>query len=98
MTKPTAARQEKRNEAEEKKFKATSEEVLQELFHDMYRDRKKIYKVNFLRGVFFGFGSFLGATLLVALLIWILSLFVHLPVIGDYFQQAQQSIEGGKPR
>lgn len=88
----------KRKKAEEKKFKATGDEVLQELFNDLYRDRKRIYKVNFLRGVFFGFGSFLGATLLVAVLIWLLSLFVNIPVIGDYFHNAQQSIEGGKPR
>ena len=98
MAQPTAERRQKRHKADEKKFKATSEEVLQELFHDMYVHRKRIYKVNFFRGIFFGLGSFLGATLLVAVLIWILSLFVNLPVIGDYFHQAQQSIEGGKSR
>ena len=88
----------KKRQKEEKKFHSTGDEVLQELFNDLYHDRKKIYKVNFFRGIFFGFGSFLGATMLVAILIWALSLFGNLPVIGDYFNRAQQSIEQGKPQ
>lgn len=49
--------------------------LIEDLFYDYYRNRRHIYHVNFIRGLYFGFGSVLGGTLLVALLIWALSLF-----------------------
>lgn len=67
--------------------------LLEELFNDLYRDRVSIYKMNFVRGLFFGLGSVLGATVVVALILSILSLFVDLPFIGDAVKQAQDTIE-----
>lgn len=48
--------------------------LLEDIFNDMNRNRFSVYKMNFFRGISFGFGSVLGATLLIAFLIWILSL------------------------
>lgn len=73
--------------------KGASAHMAEELFYDLYNDRKRIYKVNFVRGIFFGVGSALGGTLVLALVVWILSLFVNFPVIGDAFEDAQHSIE-----
>ena len=73
--------------------KAASNKLSEELFYDLYADRKRIYKINFFRGIFFGAGSALGGTIVIALIVWILSLFVSLPFIGDVFQDAQRSIE-----
>lgn len=73
--------------------KAASSTMAEELFYDLYKDRKKIYRINFFRGIFFGVGSVLGGTIVIALLVWVLSLFVHLPVIGDTFKDAQNTIE-----
>jgi hypothetical protein len=73
--------------------KGASSALAEELFYDLYKDRKKIYKINFFRGIFFGVGSVLGGTLVIAILVWVLSLFVHLPFIGDTFQDAQNTIE-----
>jgi hypothetical protein len=67
--------------------------LLEELFNDFYDDRRNIYKMNFFRGIFFGLGSVLGGTIIVALVIWILSFFVHIPGIGDAVQQAQSTLE-----
>lgn len=52
---------------------AVRESVIEDLFYDFYRDRKKIYNVNFFRGVFFGFGTFLGGTVVIAILILVLT-------------------------
>ncbi|MDO4872155.1 MAG: DUF5665 domain-containing protein [bacterium] len=61
--------------------------LLEELFYDIYPNRWVIYKVNFLRGISFGFGSAIGATVLFFLLIWFLNLFVNIPGgIGDFIQ------------
>jgi hypothetical protein len=67
--------------------------ILEELFNDFYDDRRNIYKMNFFRGIFFGLGSVLGGTIVVALVIWILSFFVQIPGIGGAFQQAQNTLE-----
>ncbi len=50
-------------------------DLLEQLFNDHYKYRWRVYKMNFVRGVFFGFGSVLGATIVVSLLIWTLSFF-----------------------
>lgn len=41
-------------------------------FYDLYRNRGSAYKVNFFRGIFFGLGTFLGGTVIVALVIFLL--------------------------
>lgn len=59
--------------------------LLEELFNDLYDDRRNIYLMNFVRGIMFGMGSVLGGTLLLALTIGILSQFVDwFPVLGDF--------------
>ena len=49
------------------------EQVLEDLFYDLYRNRGSVYKVNFFRGIFFGLGTFLGGTAIVALVIFLLT-------------------------
>lgn len=61
------------------------EAVLEDLFNDFNRSRFTIYKFNFFRGIFFGLGSVLGGTLVVALLIGLLNFTGHLvPGIADF--------------
>lgn len=62
--------------------------VLDDLFNDMYSNRWQIYKINLIRGLFFGLGSVLGGTLLIALLVWILSqVGAVVPFLSDFIQQ-----------
>lgn len=72
--------------------KGAQEAMLQEIFHDMYRERGRIYKVNFIRGIFFGLGSALGGTLIIALIFAILTLFIDIPLLGDLFREARSSL------
>lgn len=67
--------------------------VLEEIFNDIYHDRKRIYKINFIRGVLFGIGSAIGGSIAIALIVWVLSLFVNTPLIGNLFENAQHTIE-----
>lgn len=61
------------------------EALLEDLFYDFNRSRVQIYKMNFVRGIFFGLGSVLGGTIVVALLVWILGAFVNIyPPLGDF--------------
>lgn len=67
--------------------------LLEELFNDLYDDRRNIYVMNFIRGIFFGVGTFLGGTIVIAALVWALSFFVNIPGIGDTVQKAQDSLQ-----
>lgn len=57
---------------------SAEEAVLTDLFYDFYRHRGRIYRINFIRGLFFGLGVFLGGTMMVAIIVallsWIMSL------------------------
>lgn len=54
--------------------KGARQAVLEDLFNDFNRRRFTVYKMNFVRGIFFGFGSILGGTVLIGVLVWILSM------------------------
>lgn len=49
-------------------------ELLEQLFDDHYKYRWRVYKMNFVRGIFFGVGSVIGATIIVSFAIWVLTL------------------------
>lgn len=84
-----------------KKFKEDNERgaresVIEDLFFDFNRNKAQVYKMNFIRGIFFGLGSVLGGTIIIALFAWILSLFIHIPGIGQPIEQFQQTIQNDK--
>lgn len=68
--------------------------ILEDLFYDFNRNRHQVYLMNFIRGIFFGLGSVLGGTIVVALLIWIL---VHLsaavPPLHNFLQSFIQPLQ-----
>lgn len=70
--------------------------MMEELFNDYYKRRVSVYKMNFVRGLFFGLGSVLGGTIVVAVLVWILSFFVNLPGIGNEIQKAQDTLQSSQ--
>ncbi|MCL2038259.1 DUF5665 domain-containing protein [Candidatus Saccharibacteria bacterium] len=48
--------------------------AVRELFETVYMTRKwHIFGMNFLRGIAFGLGTFIGGTIVVALVVWILT-------------------------
>lgn len=71
-------------------------EMLEELFQDFYKHRYRLYGMNLLRGIAFGFGTVIGGTLFVALLLWLLPIFNEIPFIGDFVDLIRRSIEAGR--
>ena len=68
--------------------------ILEDLFSDFHRSRHQVYRMNFIRGIFFGFGTVLWGTVLVALLIWILGQFVDwFPFIGDFIKHIIEAMQ-----
>lgn len=67
--------------------------LLEDMFNDYYKERRKIYKMSFIKGIFSGLGAVIGGTVIVAIIVLILSFFVNLPGIGKAAQQAQNSLQ-----
>lgn len=61
--------------------------ILEDLFYDFHKSRRQIYWMNFFRGIFFGVGSIVGGTVVIALIVWILNLLVDVPGgVGEFVQ------------
>lgn len=67
--------------------------MLISIYESGYLDQKKAYKMSFIKGMLAGFGGVLGATILVAFLLWALSLFSNVPFIGRIAQNVTHTIE-----
>lgn len=73
---------------------AARKNVIEELFYDFNTSRVQIYKMNFFRGIFFGLGSILGGTIVVALLIWVLSAVSgFFPPLESFFNGVTDTIQ-----
>ncbi len=73
-------------------------QALEYLLTAGYVSKRRLYVANFMRGLFFGFGSVLGATVLVAIMIWLLSFFSDIPFIGDIVVAVRDSINTAQQR
>ena len=71
--------------------------VIEELFYDFNRNQFQIYKMNFFRGIFFGLGSVLGGTVVIALLVWLLSVTGALiPGLAGLVEGVTETIQQGE--
>jgi len=73
--------------------------LIEDLFYDFHKSRKQIYLMNFVRGMFFGVGSVLGGTLVIAIVLAVLSLLVDIPGgVGDFIQYVIDTVNSNKPQ
>lgn len=71
--------------------------VLEDLFYDFHSSRKQVYTMNFVRGIFFGLGSVLGGTLVIALVVWLLSWLTDIPGgFGEFIQYVVDTVQNSK--
>jgi hypothetical protein len=72
----------------------TRRQLLEELFADFNRSRVQVYKMNFVRGIFFGLGSVIGGTIVVAIIVSILaSVGQNVPVLQDAVDNVTNTIQ-----
>ena len=67
---------------------------IRQLLEDLYLSNKwQMLKGNFLRGIAFGLGTFLGGTIVVAILIWLISQTVDIfPPVRDFAERLIESL------
>lgn len=72
--------------------------VFEEFFQDYFNRRKNIYWLNFVRGIFFGLGTVIGGTFVLAAVLWLLSFFQQIPFLSEVVEAILRSIEDAKLR
>ncbi len=66
---------------------------IHEFFETGYVSKKQALGLSFLKGAATGAGAFIGGTLVVSLLLWMLSLFDSLPFLGEIIDKARATLE-----
>lgn len=67
--------------------------ALEVLFTSEYVSKRELYKSNFIRGIFFSAGSIIGATVVIGVGLWALSLFKEIPLVGPVTETLRQTIQ-----
>lgn len=80
------------HEQAEQDYKKLGQQVV-DLYEMLRPNRVALYRTAFLKGIFTGVGGVIGATVIIALLIWVLSLFNNVPLIGGFMESIQNTLE-----
>lgn len=68
-------------------------QMLTNIYETGYLDRNTMYKMSFFKGIVAGLGGVIGATIVIALLIWVLSFFSQIPLIGRLSDNVKQTVQ-----
>lgn len=63
------------------------------VYESLNPKRGAVYRTAFFRGIAYGVGGVIGATVVIAMLLWVLSLFENLPLIGGFLESLQRTID-----
>lgn len=66
--------------------------IVAAVYETGYLSAARSYRQSFIKGLFQGFGGVIGATILVALLLWLLSFFDQIPLIGTLIERVQETM------
>lgn len=67
--------------------------VVANIYESGYLDHKQTYKMSFVKGLLAGLGGVIGATIVVALLLWVLTFFDNVPFVGRFTEQTRETIQ-----
>jgi len=68
--------------------------VLDPLYNDFYHRRSRVYRINFVRGIFFGVGTIIGGTIVIAILVALLTLLIDIPGgLGEFIRWVVDTIQ-----
>lgn len=67
--------------------------MVKNIYETGYLDRNTAYKMSFVKGVLGGLGGVLGATIVVALLMWFLSAFQDVPLVGRFVDTIRHTVQ-----
>lgn len=66
---------------------------LQMFIESGYYTKRRLFIFSFLKGVATGVGTVVGATVVIAILLWVLSLFGEVPFLNTFTDKIQTQLE-----
>ena len=79
-----------------KRLADAMEQLLRHRFVRIHNSTARLIWFQFLRGLAFGFGTVVGASLLVSVVVLMLSQVEFVPILGDLAKQVILEIEGAR--
>lgn len=76
-----------------KKIERALEHVNSHKLMEIYNSIPKLLFYQFLKGIVFGLGSVLGATIVVSILVYLLSQIEFVPIIGEWVKHISEEIQ-----
>ncbi|MGH7157602.1 MAG: DUF5665 domain-containing protein [Candidatus Saccharimonadales bacterium] len=70
-----------------------TKQQLEYFFEMSHPNWGRVIKFTLIKGVAMGFGVFLGGTIVIALLLWILSLLGHVPFLQEITDSARGTLD-----
>jgi hypothetical protein len=67
--------------------------MMANIYESGYIDRNQTYKMSFIKGILGGLGGVIGATIVVAILIWILSLLNFVPLVRTVVEPIRDTLQ-----
>ena len=67
--------------------------TIEAIYETNYANRSRVYKMSFVKGIVAGFGGIVGATIVVAILLWFLNLFDRVPLIGPFTDKIHDTVQ-----
>lgn len=89
-------RDKKKEEARQQKLGKAVENMLVKDYIELLGNTKRLIWSSLVRGVLLGFGTVIGATVLIGVLLWLLSLGEKLPFVDRLFENLQNTIDKTK--
>lgn len=66
---------------------------LESMYEAVSPNRHVMYRTAFLKGIVSGVGGVIGATIVIALIIWILSVAGRVPLIGPFVDAVKHTLQ-----
>jgi len=66
--------------------------LLEEIVATGYSKPSRLLWYSFIRGIAYGLGIFLAGTVVIGFVLWGLSFFDHIPILGRFVQHIQNSL------
>jgi hypothetical protein len=68
-------------------------QMLINIYESGYLDRVQSYKMSFIKGVLGGLGGVIGATIVVAVLLWVLSFLHDVPLLNRFSDNVRHTLQ-----